>query len=163
MVQHLSGMWRDLGSIFLPWIDVTSITIKKGSVIISIYSTAMLEAKGFLAKIFSIFERHDLVIDVVSTSEVSISVTINCEPTKELLNELRKFADIEISDKKTTICLVGEGINEITGLPAKLFSATAGYIVSMISQGASPRSITLVINEANEKTIIKNIYNQFFN
>lgn len=143
--------------------NAKSITIKKGATIISIYSTAMLEAKGFLTKIFSIFEKHNLAIDVVSTSEVSVSVTIDCQPTSHLLNELRQFANIEISDKKTVICLVGEGINEIIGLPAKLFSATAGYIVAMISQGASPRSITLVVDEADEKIIMKNIYNQFFN
>ena len=123
----------------------------------------MLEAKGFLAKIFSIFEKHRIVIDVISTSEVSVSMTIDCAPTEQLLSELGEFADVEVSNKKTIICLVGEGINEITGLPAKLFSAAAGYIVSMISQGASPRSITLVVNEADEKIIMKNIYNQFFN
>lgn len=143
--------------------NVKSITIKKEVIIIAIYSTAMLEAKGILAKIFSTFEKHNVAVDVVSTSEVSVSVTIDCIPTDQLLSELRGFADIEVSDKKTIICLVGEGINEIIGLPAKLFSATAGYTVSMISQGASPRSITLVVNEADEKIIMKNIYNQFFN
>ncbi len=142
---------------------VKSITLKKGITIISIYSTAMLEAKGFLAKIFSIFEQCGLAVDVVSTSEVSVSVTIDVRPTDQLLSKLSEFADIEISDKKTVICLVGEGINEITGLPAKLFSAIADYVVSMISQGASPRSITLVVNEADEKIITQNIYNQFFN
>ena len=142
--------------------NIKSVSSKNGSYIINLYSTEMLGTSGFMAEIFSIFLKHDVVIDVVSTSESSISVTTECEPTTLLIKDLEKYALTEILYNKTIISLVGEGISQRKNILSRLFGAVKNHSIKMVSQGASPRNITLVVDKKDEKLVIRAIYKEFF-
>ncbi|MFZ2975472.1 MAG: aspartate kinase [Candidatus Moraniibacteriota bacterium] len=142
--------------------NIKSVSSKNGSYIINLYSTEMLGTSGFMAEIFSIFLKHNVVIDVVSTSESSISVTTECEPSALLIKDLEKYALTEILYNKTIISLVGEGISQRKNILSRLFSAVKNHSIKMVSQGASPRNITLVVDKKDEKLVIRAIYKEFF-
>ncbi|HRY82760.1 MAG TPA: aspartate kinase [Candidatus Moranbacteria bacterium] len=142
---------------------IKSVSSKNGSYIINLYSTEMLGTSGFMAKIFSIFLEHSIVIDVVSTSESSISLTTECEPPTLLVRELEKHASVEILKNKTIISLVGEGLGERKNILYRLFGAVKNYSIRMVSQGALPQNITLVVDKRDEKLVIRAIYREFFN
>jgi len=142
--------------------NIKSVSSKNGSYIINLYSTEMLGTSGFMSEIFSIFLKHEIVIDVVSTSESSISVTTECEPSNLLIKDLEKYALTEILFNKTIISLVGEGISQRKNILSRLFGAVKNYSIKMVSQGASPRNITLVVDKKDEKLVIRAIYKEFF-
>lgn len=143
--------------------NIKSVAYKKNIKILNICSTRMLEASGFLNKIFSLFEEFGVVVDVVSTSEVSVSLTVDEFPPKKLIEKLSQFSTVEERLDRAIICLVGEGIKEQSGVVAKLFQSIGELPIEMISQGASQRNITLVVEESFVPIVIKNIYNTFFN
>jgi len=143
----------------------TSITSKKGQTVVNIASYRMLLQHGFLAKIFKTFESYNIPIDVVSTSEVSVSVTIedtNCLP--EIVAELRPFAKITVSPKKAIVCLVGLGMKDKKGVAGEVFSVIAkvGISADMISQGASEINITFVVDESEADQALKILHKKFF-
>jgi aspartate kinase len=142
--------------------NIKSVTYRKNVTVIHIYSSGMLEAKGFLAKVFSIFERHDISVDMVSTSEVSVSVTINGTPPDKLIDELKNHANIETSQNKAIVCLVGEGINTFEGVHSQLFGSLQEFKIDMISQGSSPRNISFVVDEIIVDKVVRCIYDKFF-
>jgi len=142
--------------------SLKSVTYRNDTTIINLYSTEMLDAKGFIAKIADIFAKHNSSIDVVSTSEVCVSITIKGLPAKELIAELKRHATVEIRTDQAVVCLVGEGVQNINQAPAQLFTAIQKYPIRMISQGALPRNITLVVDACDAQQIVKKIYQKFF-
>jgi aspartate kinase len=141
---------------------IKSISKKNGSYIINLYSTDMIESCGFLGKIFSLFEKYRAVADVVSTSEATVSVTVDSRPSKKFVSDLKKYADVEVSPKKTIICIVGEGLNEESRVLAKIFASISQYPVRIVSQNSSARNITLVVDKEDDKKIIRLIYKKLF-
>lgn len=142
--------------------SIKSISSKKGISIINICSSGMLNAHGFLAKIFDVFAKQKVVVDVISTSEVSVSVTVDKEIKPELIEELETFSRVNIYKKMAIICLVGGGIKANSEVLGKMFSAISGYSVSMVSQGASQRNITFLVEESKSQEIVKILFNTFF-
>lgn len=142
--------------------SLKSVTYKKNISIINICSAGMLLAHGFLARIFEVFEKHGISVDVVSTSEVSVSLTVDGNAGEELLNELGKFATITVQDGMAIVCLVGEGIRSNTRVLGDLFSAIAEHDVSMVSQGASKRNITFLVKAEEAPEVVKKTFNTFF-
>lgn len=142
--------------------DIKSISSKEGSYIINLFSVEMLETFGFLAKIFSVFLKYQVVVDVVSTSTVNVSVTVDSKPSQEFIKELKKYAYVEILSQKTIICVVGEGINQRNDVLARLFTSIEKYPVKMISQGSSSCNITLVVDDENGKKVVQAIYKEIF-
>lgn len=141
---------------------IKSISCKKGAMVINLYSAEMVESYGFLAKIFAVFLKYKVVADVVSTSEASISVTVDSEPADEFLKELEKHAEVEVLPGKTIICIVGKGINSDKSVPSRIFNAINIYPVRIISQNSSAKNVTVVVDEKNHKEIIRLIYGEFF-
>lgn len=142
--------------------SLKSVTYKKNISIINICSAGMLLAHGFLARIFEVFEKHGISVDVVSTSEVSVSLTVDGNAGEELLNELGKFAAITVQEGMAIVCLVGEGIRSNTRVLGDLFSAIAEHDVSMVSQGASKRNITFLVKAEEAPEVVKKTFNTFF-
>jgi len=142
--------------------SLKSVTYKKNISIINICSAGMLLAHGFLARIFEVFEKHGISVDVVSTSEVSVSLTVDGNAGEELLNELGKFATITVQEGMAIVCLVGEGIRSNTRVLGDLFSAIAEHDVSMVSQGASKRNITFLVKAEEAPEVVKKTFNTFF-
>ncbi len=125
-----------------------AIAAKNRITIIEIVAARMLMAHGFLAKVFDIFARHRCAVDVVSTSEVSISLTVDSnEAIPQIAADLEQLAFVKYSGRKAIVCLVGENIRETAGVAAQVFDAIRDINVRMISQGASEINLTFVIDE----------------
>ena len=141
-----------------------AIAAKPRITIIEIVAARMLMAHGFLAKVFEIFDRHKCAIDIVSTSEVSISVTVDSnEAIPAITADLEKLAYVKFSGRQAIICLVGESIRERPGVAAQVFDAMKEINVRMISQGASELNMSFVIEESDVPAAIRTLHARFFN
>jgi len=142
---------------------VKSIAFKKGITIINITSQRMLMAHGFLKKIFEIFDHFKVPVDVVSTSEVSVSLTLD-DTSKlwDVVTELKKIADVNVDGGKAIVCCVGDNLRSIAGVPHLVFSAMPDVTVHMISQGASAINVTFVIDEDRLSQVIRGLHDVFF-
>lgn len=139
-----------------------SVTYKKGISIINICSSKLLNARGFLARIFEVFARHGISVDVVSTSEVSVSVTLDIEVPEEVVRDLEEFSTVTVMEEMAIVCLVGDGIRGSRGLLGQLFSAVNEHDVQMVSVGASKRNVTFLVSEGEAQDVVKKVFNQFF-
>jgi aspartate kinase len=141
-----------------------AIAAKQRITIIEIVAARMLMTHGFLVKVFEIFDRHKCAIDIVSTSEVSISVTVDSnEAIPAITADLEKLAYVKFSGRQAIICLVGESIRERPGVAAQVFDAMKEINVRMISQGASEINMSFVIEESDVPAAIKRLHARFFN
>jgi len=139
------------------------IAAKKKLTIIDIVASRMLLAHGFLKMVFDVFDRHQCAIDMVSTSEVSISVTVDSrESLPAICEELSKIADVKYESAKALICLVGEDIRGQSGIAAQVFSAVSHVNIRMISQGASEINMSFMINEEDVEEAVRSLHKKFF-
>jgi aspartate kinase len=123
----------------------------------------MLLAHGFLKAVFDVFDKHHCAIDMVSTSEISVSVTVDSrEALPAICAELGKIADVKYEGNKALICLVGEDIRGISGISGQVFSAISHVNVRMISQGASEINMSFMINEEDVDEALRSLHNKFF-
>jgi len=146
-----------------------AISLKKDITVIRICSTKMLYAHGFLAKIFEIFNKYELSIDLISTSEVTVSVTLDnidgfSKNLEKAVSELRGIAKIEVLNERSIICITGKDIKnkpEVFEKISKVFGKTNTNI-ELISQGASPLSISFVVKKDNVNELIKEMHKELF-
>lgn len=142
---------------------IKSIAHKNGITILRISSARMLGSYGFMAALFQIFERYRTVIDVISTSEVSVSLTLDDTTSLEqIVNELKRLGDVEIEPGNAVICVVGEGLRGSSGVASKVFSTIEDINVSLISHGASSVNLTFVVKENRVNEVIKRLHDTFF-
>jgi aspartate kinase len=142
---------------------IKSIAHKTGITILRISSARMLGAYGFMSALFQIFERYRTVIDVISTSEVSVALTLDDAASIEpIVGELKRLGDVEIETNQAVVCVVGEGLRSASGLASKIFSTVSDVNISMISHGASSVNLTFVVREENVAEVIKKLHNTFF-
>jgi aspartate kinase len=140
-----------------------SIAAKKKLTIIDIVASRMLLAHGFLAAVFEIFDKHHCAIDMVSTSEVSISITVDSrEALPAICAELSTIADVKYESNKALICLVGEDIRGQAGISGQVFSSISHVNVRMISQGASEINMSFMINEEDVDEAVRSLHKKFF-
>ena len=140
-----------------------SIAAKKRLTIIDIVASRMLLAHGFLKSVFDVFDKHKCAIDMVSTSEVSISVTVDAnESLPAICEELRQIADVQYEGAKALICLVGEDIRGQAGIAAQVFDAVRHVNLRMISQGASEINMSFMIDEQDVEEAVRSLHNTFF-
>lgn len=142
---------------------IKSIASKKGITILRITSARMLGSYGFMSALFQIFEKYRTVIDVISTSEVSLALTLdNTDSLEQIVNELKRLGDVEVEKDNAVICVVGRGLRESNGLAAKLFSTVSDINISLISHGASSVNVTFVVKENVMNEVIKRLHDKFF-
>lgn len=142
---------------------IKSIAHKTGITILRISSARMLGSYGFMSALFQVFERFRTVIDVISTSEVSVALTLdNTDSLDKIVTELERLGDVEIEHGHAVICIVGEGLRASSGLASKLFSTIDDINISLISHGASSVNLTFVIEEEKVAEVIKRLHNAFF-
>jgi len=126
-------------------------------------ATRMLMAHGFLKSIFEAFDRHRVPVDVVSTSEVSVSLTVDSnEAIPALAADLAKLADVKYEGRKAIVCLVGENLRETPGIAARVFGELTDVNIRMISQGASEINLTFVIEEDHVPEVLRRLHKAFF-
>lgn len=142
---------------------VKSIACKRKITLVNIHSTRMLMAHGFLHRIFEVFDRLETPVDMVATSEISVSLTIdNTERIDEILAELREFSEAEIEKEGVIVCLVGDNIRYTPGVARRTFNALDGINIRMISQGASLLNISFVVAEEDLKRTVAALHEEFF-
>ena len=142
---------------------LTAVASKKGVTVVDITSTRMLMAHGFLARIFQAFETHRTAVDVVTTSEVSVSVTVDdARRLPEIAAELREVAEVTREDKMAIVCAVGDGLQRDPTFVGQLLGSLGDVPIRMVSQAAARRNITLVIREADMETALIRVHERFF-
>jgi len=140
---------------------IKAIASKTGVIRLDIDSTSMLGASGYLARLFNVFAKYETEIDVVATSEVSVSLTVNnSRNLDKVIEELKTFSNVSLAHGKTIICVVGEGMRHTPGVSGRVFSTmgTAGVNVELISQGSSEINITFMVDDKDAERAIKALY-----
>jgi aspartate kinase len=142
---------------------IKSIAFKRGVTIVNVASTRMLLAYGFLRTIFEVFDRHQTSVDVVTTSEVSVSMTLdNADQLEAIKRDLSGIGAVSIERDKAIICVVGDNLKFTPGVASRLFRAIENTNVNMISQGASEINLTFVIDESDAERVVQSLHKEFF-
>ena len=138
---------------------VKAIAHKTGVTTIAVTSARMLGAYGFLRAIFEIFDRHRTVVDVVTTSEVSVSLSLDkAGDLSPILTELESLGAVSVEKKRAIVCVVGEGLRGTPGIAGRVFSIIGDINVSLISQGASSINLTFAIDEDRVKEAVARLH-----
>jgi len=142
---------------------IKSIACKRRITIVNIQSTRMLMAHGFLRRIFEVFDRYQTPVDVVSTSEVSVSLTIdNTGRLADICQELREFSQVDVEENQAIVCLVGSNIRDTPGVAGRTFGAAGEANIRMITQGASRLNLTFVVAEQDLAQVVGRLHAEFF-
>jgi aspartate kinase len=142
---------------------IKSIASKRGVTVVNVTSTRMLLAYGFLRAIFEVFDRYQTSVDVVTTSEVSVSMTLDGTDSLEAIKrELKGIGEVNVERDKAIICIVGDNLKFKPRVAARLFSAIGQASVNMVSQGASEINLTFVIDEGDVDEVVRRLHAEFF-
>ncbi|QNF35615.1 aspartate kinase [Adhaeribacter swui] len=136
--------------------SIKAVAAKDGIVAINVKSSRMLLAYGFLRRIFEVFEEYKTPIDMITTSEVAVSLTIdNTKYLSEIIAELKEFGSVQVDENQTIICLVGDSIEEVPGTTVRIFESLKEIPLRMISYGGSKNNISLLIPTAEKKRALQ--------
>jgi aspartate kinase len=141
-----------------------AVTIKHHISILNIHSNRMLNSTGFMAQVFELFKKHRVVIDLISTSEVNISCTVDrLDNIQSLIHDMEEFADVTLIRDRAILSLVGEGMHYATGTAGRMFMALAHQQINleMITQGASEINISCVIQQEDSPKALRIIHQTF--
>ena len=142
---------------------IKAIAHKTGVTTVQITSARMLGAYGFLRALFEVFERHRTVVDVVTTSEVSVSLSLDDDSTlPAIVEELELLGTVRVEKGRAIICVVGEGLRRTPGIAGRVFSTISDINVTLISQGASSINITFAIEESRVAEAVQRLHDAFF-
>jgi aspartate kinase len=140
-----------------------SIAYKKGIATVDIVTSRMLMASGFLRTLFEVFARHETPVDMVTTSEVSVSVTVDeVSRLDDIRGDLEELARVEVVPGRALICLVGQDLKFKPGIAARIFRAVEQINILMISQGASRRNVSFVVEEKDVEEAVRLLHREFF-
>lgn len=143
---------------------IKAVAAKENITAIKIKSTRMLLATGFLRKIFETFEKHKTPIDVVTTSEVGVSITIdNCSNLQRIIEDLKQYGTITVDQDLVIVCVVGDMEWENLGFEAKIVSALKDIPVRMISYGGSNYNVSLLVRASDKKKALQALSDHLFN
>jgi aspartate kinase len=142
---------------------IRSISWKQGITVINIRAPRMLGTYGFLRALFEVFERHETVVDVLASGEVSISLTIEDSSRMDaLVRGLGDLGEVWIEQQRAIIAIVGIGLRNTPGLAARVFNAVWPANVEIISQGASAINMTFVVKEIDGPDVVRRLHQEFF-
>jgi aspartate kinase len=142
---------------------IRSISWKRGITVVNIRAPRMLGAYGFLRALFEVFERHEKVVDVLASGEVSLSITIEDRSKIDaLLHDLGELGEVWIEDQRAIVAVVGIGLRHTPGLAARVFNSVWPANVEIISQGASAINMTFVVREEDGPDVVRRLHQEFF-
>lgn len=143
--------------------DYKAVAAKDGISVLRIRSDRMLMAYGFLRKVFEIFEAYRTPIDMITTSEVAVSITIdNPQFLNQIARDLKELGTVEVEENQTIVCVVGDFRTERTGSAPEIFEALNTIPLKMISYGGSPNSLSLLIDASNKIQALKLLSKHLF-
>ena len=140
-----------------------ALACKRGITILDITSTRMLMAYGFLRKVFEVFETFETPVDVVTTSEVSVSVTIDDNRRgADIVAALLQFADVTVEEQMAILAVVGDRLTTHSALAARVVGGLTSFPLRMVSQAASRRNVTIVLPEASLGSAMMHLHRELF-
>lgn len=144
-------------------VGVKAVAAKDNIIAIRIKSSRMLLAYGFLRKIFEVFEKYRTPIDMITTSEVAVSLTIdNPLFLKDIVKELEPFGSVEIDEGQSIISVVGNEISQTTDIIKRLFGSILNIPIRMVAYGGSPHNISLLVPAASKEQILQQLNRGMF-
>lgn len=142
---------------------VKSISYNENIRVINIYSPKMINTTGFLTKIFSAFEKHGVSVDMISTSEASVSVTVDASASIDPVTaELKRYGNITVDRDKSQVSIIGKNIIGVKGAVAAVFDAVSDSKIYMMSQGSSFLNLSIVVDRPEMVSVIRKLHKTFF-
>ncbi len=142
---------------------LAAIAAKDGITAIKIRSHRMLLAYGFLRRVFEVFEKYQTPIDMITTSEVAVSLTIDDNTHLEaILAELRSFGEVSVDTEQTIICIVGDALSDRKGYGKVIFSALSEVPIRMVSYGGSNNNVSVLVNSSHKTDALRALNRQLF-
>jgi aspartate kinase len=142
---------------------VKAIADKRGITVVHVVSSRMLMAHGFLARIFAVFDAHRTAVDLIATSEVSVSLTIDdASRLDAIVSDLASFARVEVQKNMAVVCLVGEGMQGSASVTAEALRVVERRPVRLITQGASAINLSVVLPEGEVTSAVRDLHDAFF-
>lgn len=142
---------------------VKSVSFKENIKVINIFSMKMINTSGFLRRVFEIFSESKVSVDLISTSEANISVTVDAsEKIDKVVEELSEFADVIVDDDKAQVSVIGKNIVRLNGILKKTFAPLKRTNVYMISQGASFVNISFVVDREELTEVVQDLHDHLF-
>jgi len=142
---------------------VRAVSFKENITVINVFSMKMLNAFGFLTRLFEIFGKYGTPVDLISTSEVNVSLTVSSEANLDsIVSEISAFAAVSVNRNKSQVSVVGKNLKETKGLGKRIFGAISDYNITMISQGASDTNISFVVNRSDLAPVVSLLHKEFF-
>ena len=142
---------------------VKSVSFKENIKVINIFSTRMINTSGFLRRVFEIFSESKVSVDLISTSEANISVTVDASQNIDpVVAELSEFADVIVDDDKSQVSVIGKNIVRLNGMLKKTFTPLKKCNVYMISQGASFVNISFVVDREELSDVVQDLHDHLF-
>jgi aspartate kinase len=138
---------------------VTALAQRGPITVLTVTSANMLNQSGFLAKLFDVFARHRISVDLISTAEVSVSLTVEADaPLEALLEDLATFATVGMAENRTIVAVVGERLKLTPGVTGRCFGALQDINVEMISMGANEINLSIVVKSEDAKPALRNLH-----
>jgi len=142
---------------------IRSISFKRGITVVNVRAPRMLGTYGFLRAMFEVFERHEVVVDVLASGEVSVSLTVEDRARLDpVVRELSDLGEVWVEDNRAIVAVVGIGLRHTPGLAARIFRAVQPANVEVISQGASAINMTFVVREEDGPEVVRRLHKEFF-
>ncbi len=167
-VRLLNTMLPDaFGTLISDYIDergaIRAIAAKDNITAIHIHSSRMLLAYGFLRRVFEVFERYKTPIDMITTSEVAVSITIdNTTYLQEIVADLKNFGSVEVDEAQVIVCVVGNFNRNAHGYAARILDAVKHLPVRMISYGGSDHNVSFLLDETHKKEALRSLQSRLF-
>ncbi len=147
----------------VPGNGVRAVATRGGVTALFVGSPRMLLAHGYAAKVFSVFEKHGVPVDVIATSEVSISITVSEKaPLEGVVRDLSEFAEVSLLKHLAVVSVVGKGLRSTAGVAFRIFGAVGDVNVVLISQGASDTNVTFVVDGKDAPEALRRLHREFF-
>ncbi|MFK8139487.1 MAG: lysine-sensitive aspartokinase 3 [Bdellovibrionales bacterium] len=161
MESGRSGTWIRESSNDQP--TVRAMAIRKNQSLLTLTTPRMLHTHGFLAKVFTVFDKYKLSVDLITTSEISIALTLNDANllNKSLLKELKEFAEVKVDEDLSLISIIGNRVQETAGLSKTIFSEISDVNVRMICVGASENNVGFLVASAEAESALKKLHKKF--
>jgi len=142
---------------------IRSISWKRGITVINVRAPRMLGTYGFLRAMFEVFERHEVVVDVLASGEVSVSLTVEDRSRLEpVVRELGELGEVRVEERRAIVAVVGIGLRHTPGVASRIFRAVQPANVEVISQGASAINMTFVVREDDGPGVVQRLHAEFF-
>ncbi|MEZ5962871.1 MAG: aspartate kinase [Planctomycetota bacterium] len=159
--QRPSGAFTRITKTATTGRPVTAIAARGPITVLTVTSTRMLAQPGFLARLFDVFARAHVSVDLVATAEVSVSLTIEADaPLHDLVREIEAFATVAVAPERAIVALVGERLKHTPGLAARAFGALADIDVEMLSMGANEINLSFVVPQAAMPTALRLLHRE---